>query len=360
MSINKITKSIFLSFFAIVLTAAIVIVQFDNIDHEIRVTLPETVHNLDQNIKQQESATPLSIPALEVLGFDSKFGVLPNSLDGTQLDTQLETTEDGHLIISDDIKYIFDYFLSTINEEELDKILLRIDEYLNHYLVEPALGESKIILAQYIDLKTSLFELEQEMGAERADLVKDQLAGGQYLELLRDRLNRRNALRAEYLEPEVNEIFYEEEEAYDEYTYSRLLLNIDKSLSPEERNLHVVELQQMLPEDIQQSMRKSQIIDELTVETNKILAAGGDQQQVHQLRKEMFGEEAAQRFDTLDQKRAQWKIRMDNFLAERTKILNTEGLPQEELILQVNTLREAHFDTSEQMKAQVYEKRAGA
>jgi len=356
MYLNKITKTKSLPFLAIVLTVSVVITMLDDSDHEVNTPSSESVPNLDQSIVKQANVTPTE----DVLGFDSKLGTLPSSLNGTLLGAQLETSEDGHLILSDDIQYIFDYFLSTINEENLDTILLRIDEYLNHYLEEPALSESKNILAQYIELKTSLFELEQEMGAERINLAKEQLMGGQYLDLLRNRLNLRNALRAEHLDPEVNEIFYQEEETYDEYTYSRLLINADKSLAPEARNLKIMALQQQLPEDVRQSMRTSQIIDELKMETNKILAEGGNQQQVRELRKEMFGEEAAERFDVLDNKRAQWTSRMDTYLVERTKILNTEGLPQEALQLQVNTLREAHFDASEQMKAKVFEKRSEA
>jgi len=356
MNINKITKTKLLPFLAVAFTVSVVITTFENSNNEVNTVSSEPELKLDQSIVMQANITPTE----EILGFDSKLGTLPSSLNGTLLGAQLETSEDGHLILSDDIKYIFDYFLSTINEEDLDTILLRIDEYLNHYLEEPALNESRTILAHYVELKTSLFELEQEMGAELTNLAKEQLVGGQYLNLLRDRLNLRNALRAEHLDPEVNEIFYQEEETYDEYTYSRLLISADRSLSPEERNLQITELQQQLPEDVQQSMRTSQIIDELKVETKKILADGGNQQQIHELRKEMFGEEAAIRFDALDNKRAQWKSRMDTYLVERKKILNTKGLPKEALQRQVNTLREDHFDASEQMKARVFEKRSEA
>jgi lipase chaperone LimK len=354
MNLSKITKIQSLSFFAVALTASLVITQFDNSDHHVNVASPKPVLKVDQAIEVQEKVTPTE----EVLGFGSKLGALPSSLNGTLLGAQLETNEQGHLIISDDIKYIFDYFLSTITEEDLDTILLRIDEYLNHYLEEPALSESKTILAHYIELKKSLLELEQEMGAERTNLAEEQLVGGQYLDLLRERLNLRNALRAEHLDPEVNEVFYQDEEVYDEYTYSRLRINADKSLQPDERAAQIAELQQQLPEDVQHSMRETQIIDELNDKTEQLLAEGGSQQQVRELRKEMFGEEAANRFDALDNKRAQWKARMDIYLTERTKILNTEGLPQEVLQLQVNTLRETHFEASEQMKAKVFEKRS--
>ena len=159
---------------------------------------------------------------------------------------------------------------------------------------------------------------------------------------------------------EVNDIFYQAEETYDEYTYSRLLINADQSRSAEERDQSLIELQQMLPEDVRQSMKKSQIIDELNIKTARILSEGGNQQQVRQLRKDMFGEDAAQRFDALDLKRAQWQARIDDYLNQRLEIMNTKGLPQEEIQLQVNALRDVYFDPREQLKLVVYERRADA
>jgi hypothetical protein len=51
---------------------------------------------------------------------------------------------------------------------------------------------------------------------------------------------------------------------------------------------------------------------------------------------------------------------LDNALAERAEIFNTKGLAQDALQLQVNTLRGAHSEASEQMKAKVFEKRSEA
>jgi lipase chaperone LimK len=291
-----------------------------------------------------------------LLGYESRYGILPNSLRGTTLDNALQVDESGHLIISNNIKDLFDYFLSTISEEELATILLRIDEYLSHYLQEPALSESKTVLAQYVEFKYALLTLEQEMSKNLTQMSqKDKINGG-YLSFLRKQIDQRNALRELHLDLAVYEAFYEEEQRYDEYTYSKLLVNSNKSLSARERLDKVTEFQNTLPEDVRQSMRETQITDELKIRTEKILADGGDQEQVRGLRREMFGDDAVQRFDELDQERAQWNVRTSEYLAQRANILNTQGLAIDKLNLQVDALRASLFDKLEQIRVRSLER----
>ena len=185
-------------------------------------------------------------------------------------------------------------------------------------------------------------------------------ADGGYLSFLRKQMDQRNALRVQHLDLAVYEAFYEEEQRYDEYTYSKLLVNSDKSLSASERLDKIIEFQNTLPEDVRQSMRDTQITDELKIRTEKVLADGGDQQQVRELRREMLGDEAVQRFDKLDQERAQWKARISAYLTQRANILNNQGLAKDELISQVDALRASLFDELEQIRVRSIERSAKA
>tara|TARA_B110001454_G_scaffold99876_2_gene94364 strand:+ start:5546 stop:6628 length:1083 start_codon:yes stop_codon:yes gene_type:complete len=295
-----------------------------------------------------------------ILGYESQYGALPHSLIGTTLDNALQVDTDGHLIISIDIKDLFDYFLSTISEENLETILLRINEYLTYHLQEPALSESKAILAQYIEFKYSLKNLEEDMSNELAKMSQQDKINGGYLNFLRTQIDQRNALRAQYLDLEVYETFYEDEQRYDEYTYSRLLVTSNTAMSETERLAKIKELQSTLPDDVRKSIRETQITDELTARTEKILASGGDQQQVRELRREMFGDEAVQRFDELDQQRAQWNARVSAYLAQRSNILSSQGLTRDELNSQVDTLRAALFDEREQIRVRSIERHTKA
>jgi lipase chaperone LimK len=334
-----------------IIIASIVIISYLN-NNDILSNRSSTKNTSNIYNSEQSGLTE------DILGFNSQYGALPNSLDGTLLDINIKIDDQGHLVITDDIKYLFDYFLSTNSEESIDIILLRISEYLKHTLQEPALSESLEILEQYISLKTSLVKLEQQMGKNISTLDQEQLKEGQYFQILKYRLSQRNKLRAEYLDPEVHQEFYQAEETYDDYTYSKLLLQSDQSLSTEEKQDQLQHLQQSLPEDIREGMKETQIIDELQEKTANLIATGGDSQQLYELRRSMFNEEAAQRFVDLDQQRDQWQKRVDDYLIQRNAILNSQGLTQEELQQQANTLRDLHFDSDEYIKILVYEKRS--
>jgi lipase chaperone LimK len=311
-------------------------------------------------IATQQTASGSSKPELNttqrVLGYESKYGRLPDSLKGTTLDNALQVDEEGDLLISINIKDLFDYFLSTIAEEDLATILLRIDEYLTHYLEEPALSESKTILAQYIEFKYSLLALEKEMGNDLTQMSQQDKVNGGYLKFLRKQMDQRNALRVQHFDLAVYETFYAQEQRYDEYTYSKLLVNSDTTLSASERADKITGFQNTLPEDVRQSMQETQITDELKRRTEKVLADGGDQQQVRELRREMFGDEAVQRFDALDRQRAQWKARINTYLSQRADILNSQGLVADELSTQVDALRASLFDEREQIRVRSIER----
>jgi lipase chaperone LimK len=351
MSVNNITiRNVFTLLIIAVVSG--VIVSAINLNTDKASVISET-HKSETELA---SSSANHNTTQHMLGYESQYGMLPNSLRGTTLDNALKIDEAGHLIISTNIKDLFDYFLSTISEEDLATILLRIDEYLSHYLQEPALSESKAILAQYVEFKYSLLALEQEMSKDLTQMSQQDKVDGGYLSFLRKQMDERNALREQHLDLAVYEAFYEEEQRYDEYTYSKLLVNSDKSLSASERLDKVIEFQNMLPEDVRQSMRETQITDELKIRTEELLAEGGDQQQVRELRREMFGDDAVQRFDELDQERAQWTARTNEYLAQRANILNNQGLAIDELNLQVDALRASLFDEFEQIRVRSLER----
>jgi len=307
-------------------------------------------------------ANTTKVSSEAALGYNSKYGNLPASLIGTELDVRLQTDEYGQLIISDSIRLVFDYFLSTITEENFDLIDLRVKEYLAHQLQEPALSKANNIWQQYISLKKSFIEFEQEM-AEHYTARSDQLASSSkehkaqtYLELLRLQLDHRNQLRAEHLDPEVNDAFFSDEAAYDEYTFSRLTINADTTLTPEDKAIQIQQLQHTLPEDVRQELETAQLADTIKHNTDRILASGGTEQDVESMRRDMFGEEAVERFKALDQQRAEWKARVDDYLTQKDQIMSTEGVTQKELHFQVEELRTSLFDSREQIRIRGMEK----
>ncbi|MFT7186006.1 MAG: lipase chaperone LimK [Pseudohongiellaceae bacterium] len=310
----------------------------------------------------QKTPVANSVSSIDVLGFHSKLGPLPNSLDGTIMANVLVVDEDGNLRISSDIQRIFDYFLSTANEEPLETVLARINEYLEHYLRNPALNQAKDILVDYIDLKTALYDFE----VERADEIKQYMQSDQNklennkLSYLEDQLQARNELREKHLSQEVYESFYEDEQIFDQYTLDRMKVMADKSLSEGEQQQQLDLIDSQAPKDLVQAREETQISDTLKKRTAKLREQGADDTEIRALRTEMFGEEAAYRFDELDRQRAKWKQRLNQYLAQRRQILTIQGLSLKAKEIQIDTLRSSLFDSREQIRVKVYERKSDA
>src|SRR5699024_2093736 len=60
----------------------------------------------------------------------STLGEVPSSLSGTRVDGHVAADSSGQLIVSVGVKQMFDYFLSTLGEEDLNDVKGRIAFYL--------------------------------------------------------------------------------------------------------------------------------------------------------------------------------------------------------------------------------------
>lgn len=304
---------------------------------------------------ESQGATPWDN---EVLPYQTRVAPLPESLRGTRLDHPLAVDEQGHLRISNDIRMVFDFFLAAVHEEDVETILQRIEEYLEYQLDEPALSEAKTMLGNYIAMKEALFVYEEEQSARLQAAVADGSLKEQSLTLLEAQLSARNALRAEHLGAEVHEAFFADEEAYDAYTLARMKVMRDTQLNEAEKQRALAEIDAQAPRELVESRRETQIIDELQHQEIALKESGASQQEIRQLRAEMFGVEAAERFDQLDQERAAWQQRLDAFINARRAILANQGLTEKDRAREIDRLRQERFDEREQIRVRVYERMA--
>ncbi len=294
------------------------------------------------------------------LRYESQHGPLPPSLRGTELDHTLAVDAQGHLRVSSDIRMVFDYFLSAIHEESVETLVSRINEYLEHYLEQPALDEAKSILLAYIDLKKALYDYELERSEQVQAMMEQGMSPAnkaRYLSMLEDQLNERNTLRATHLPAEVHQAFYHSEEAYDSYTLSRMKVMANESLTQKEKNRQLEIIDSMTAPEIVAGREEAQIVENLTNKTKELQEAKASKEEIHQLRVDMLGEEAAQRFAKLDSERAEWNTRLADYLQKRKQILALEGLSEQDKNAQVEDLRASSFDAREQIRVRAYENR---
>lgn len=353
-----------LLFGALISCSIIAVLVLSNED-ETRATAPVSVANSDaqypvtpvDSARYSTAAKPTrGIAEDSWLPYTSAYGPLPDSLRDSRLELVPTTDSSGYLIVNSDLKDVFDFFLSGNSEESIDTIRARIDEFLNYHLEEPALAESQSVLAQYLNLKLALFEFE----SSRSDTLSTMLANGSlqqdpasYLRLLQEQLEARTELRSQHLGTDVHEAFYADDEYYDQQTLNRMQIQANTDLSETEKADQLAAINSGSAHE-----STSQQLEQLKSRTETLREAGASEQDIHAIRSASYGIEAADRFARLDAERAQWRARVDSYLAERALILNTSGLSMEDRQAQVNHLRNSHFDDRERIRVGVYERSA--
>lgn len=270
---------------------------------------------------------------------------LPPSLQGTEVDGELEVDAQGRLRITGGIRRVFDYFLSAVGEEPLETILKRIRAYLRHKLPAGAAADAERLLDSYIGYKRALDAMPQV-----------QATPGQLdLPALRRQMQQLQSLRTQFFTPEVVTAFFGDEDTYDRYTLERLDLMQDKSLTPQQRAERLAALEQQLPEALRESIRVINQVQNLDALTQDWKRRGGSAAELRGIRETLVGPEATDRLEALDRENAQWDQRMSAWHAERATILGNKALSEQDRQRQVEEARRSRFSDAERLRVESLE-----
>lgn len=297
-------------------------------------------------------APPTSQPAQAVAAaanthLPSQVKALPPSFSGTQIDGVFRVDAAGDLIVSEDIRRIFDYFLAAAGEEPLRTSVERLQAYIASQLQAPARDQAQALLDHYLDYKRELVLLERDL-PQMADL-----------EALRQREATVQALRARIFSNEAHQAFFAREEAYNQFTLQRLAIQHDARLDSADKAAAVDALRNNLPEDLQDSVLP-QLQNELRQQTARLQANGGSPTQVRQLRQQLVGAEATQRLEALDQQRHAWAQRLNSYLTAKAEIDANPGLSASDKTAAIEQLAEERFDEHERLRLDAAEQLASA
>ena len=290
----------------------------------------------------------LIAPSVHFDNYHSKHGPLAHSLRGTSIPAAFTLGPNGHLVVTPSIKSVIEYFLSATGEEPLETIVARIEEFFSQHLKEPALGESLDILAQYIGYKESLLELEKDL-AENIELsgkTSDYQTMFQY---------RREA-RMNSLSPEIYDAFFAKEDMADSYTAGLLEINRDKSLTPEQKTEQSIGLEGLLPPEERAHKEAERTRETLNSQINEARKEGATDEEVFQMRSEIYGFDAAERFAAADQKKAKWNKRFSEYRAQRQNILSNSGLSDADKANEIYTIQTELFNERERRRITTLDK----
>ncbi|MFP5429784.1 MAG: lipase secretion chaperone [Gammaproteobacteria bacterium] len=282
-------------------------------------------------------------PATLVTGLES----MPASLRDTEVDGELEVDAAGRLKITNGIRRMFDYFLSATGEESLETILARIRAYIRLKLPSGPAAEAERLLDAYIAYKKGLDGIQQ---------VAPPSSGQMDLQAVRYQMQQVSALRTRYFSPEVITAFFGDEDAYDQYTLSRLDILQNRQLTPAVRAEQLAALEQQLPPALQESMKAINQYQNLQALTEDWQKRSGSPAELRQIRENLVGAEAADRLENLDRERTQWSQRINAWLVERSAILSNAALGQQDREAQVVATRQQRFDATEILRVESLER----
>jgi len=272
---------------------------------------------------------------------------LPSSFVGTEVDGSFRIDAAGNLIVSEDIRRIFDYFLASIGEESLDASVSRLRTYIDSQLQEPARARARTLLEQYLSYKLELVLLERDL---------PQMAS---LDAMLQRESAVQALRARLFDNETHQAFFAREEGYNRFTLERLAIQHDARMSPEEKGIAVDRLRTSLPEELQDAVLP-QLQQELRQNTARLQAEGASAAQIRQMRQQLVGAEATTRLEALDSQRENWQQRLGDYIAAKARIEASEGLSSGDKRAAIEALAAERFDERERLRLDAAEQLAAS
>lgn len=269
-----------------------------------------------------------------------------SSLKGTQIDGFYRVDENGNLLMSGSIKHRFEYFLSTMGEFNLEDVQKMVIEDIELNLSEPARSQAIALFDDYIGYKYALAQLEQSLSAPQGYELQDLNRMRMQLQELRDK-------RREYFDQETVSAFFGFDEMYDDFMLSRLEIQSNNQLSSEEKQAQILSLEDSLPENVRSMRNETQKISRVFHLTQDMKDSGASEEEIFQLNEQEFGQAAAIRLQKVQQERAKWEAKVDNFIKDKANIESNDGLSPNQKTQRINALLEG-FNQTEKTRLNAY------
>ena len=305
---------------------------------------PDNTENGDAQAVSQSGTTntmgqPLNEnqPNAQGLSFASK------SQQDIQINCQITMDSSNRLIVNENTKNCFEFFITQYGEKTLDQIKADFVSYSKTSYKEPLLSQIIDLWSRYLDYRQSLGELQ----APNIDKEDPKY----YKAIFNDMKNLRKKFFSNY---EIEGLFGIED-VYNDYTIARMEVMNDKNLTAEQKAQKLKELFNDLPDDWKANLQQISQLDDLRRLTSEIKARGGSAEEIRQMRTNLVGPEATQRLEKLDTQRADWKNRVNNYLNERDSIVKS-NMSDSAKQAAIQKLRDQNFNNSqEQLRLQTFE-----
>ena len=301
------------------------------------VQTTDKAENPAQLQQQAGQLTPTQLSASEAINFASK------SQQDTQINCQIRTDASNHLIVNEQTKDCFEYFITQYGEKTIEQIKSDFLSYIKASYKEPVLSQLSDLWRRYIDYRSKVSELQTPNTPKDTALY--------YQQIVDSTKNLRKQFFSEY---EIQGLFGTQD-TYDQYTVNRMKIMDDKNLSANEKAKKLKELFNQLPEDWKENLQQLNQLEDLRKLTSDLKARGGSAEELRQMRINLVGPAATQRLESLDVQRSDWKNKVTQYLSERDNIVKS-NMSDTAKQSAVEQLKQQHFNNQQdQLRLQTFE-----
>ena len=263
------------------------------------------------------------------------------SMEGTRPDGDIKTLAGDQLVVDAELGHLFDYYLAGLGEKDLDAIRTEIERELDRRLKPGPARQAKQLLSSYLAYKQALAGVESKL-APSGDVARS----------ARARLAAMRALRPAYFTPEQSAGLFGATDIADDDAVARLEVVVDKTLSAEQKQAKVAELDRRMPPALREEREAPAKIIRLEESVARLRAGGAGDNEIYSLRAAAFSPEAAARLADVDRDEAAWKARIGAYLTRRAALMAQPGQQHDAALHQ---LRDQSFSPEEQRRLNAYE-----
>ena len=219
----------------------------DNVSSDLVSQKSHSNYIRQDSVDVNQGDKPTNSPSLVATTPESHDQIeFAQSLEGTDIDGALKVDKNGLLILDQDVRDFFDYFLSAADELGPEAVILEIQRYIDTYLPQAAAIQAHKLFSGYLSYKQFEFQLRQQP-LEGAQLSSDSL------QLVRENFEALKNKRRELFSIEEDEALFGLEQTYQEFTLQTLELFADDAITDEQRMFQLAELETTLPPELQAS-----------------------------------------------------------------------------------------------------------
>ncbi|MCG8611020.1 MAG: hypothetical protein MI864_10840, partial [Pseudomonadales bacterium] len=167
--------------------------------------------------------------------------------------------------------------------------------------------------------------------------------------MLRQQKSQVQQLREQFFTTDQYDSFFAEEDTYDNYMLDQLDISRNEQLSQEEKRIQSAALAATLPPEVKQLRESVSRFGELHQETEQLKSQGASAGQLFEVRAEKLGSEAATALAELDQQRANWKQRLNQYVEQRN-LIRASDMSSADQVTAIKSLIEDSFKGTERIR----------